>query len=39
MVALLSVFGAQGRATPAIDAATHIIERGLLGQWPASSNI
>jgi AcrR family transcriptional regulator len=32
MVALLGAFGAQGRAAPAIDAATHIVERGLLGQ-------
>jgi AcrR family transcriptional regulator len=32
MVALLAAFGARGRSTPAIDAATHIVERGLLGQ-------
>lgn len=32
MVALLGAFGARGRSAPTIDAATHIIERGLLGQ-------
>jgi hypothetical protein len=32
MVALLGAFGAQRRSAPAIDAATHIVERGLLGQ-------
>ena len=32
MVALLGAFGARGRSTPTIDAATHIIERGLLGR-------
>ena len=32
MVALLAAFGARGRSTPTIDAATHIVERGLLGQ-------
>ena len=32
MVALLGAFGARGRSAPAIDAATHIIERGLLGR-------
>ena len=32
MVALLAVFGTRGRSTPAIDAATHVIERGLLGR-------
>jgi AcrR family transcriptional regulator len=32
MVALLGAFGARGRSAPAIDAATHIVERGLLGQ-------
>ncbi|HET6832837.1 MAG TPA: TetR/AcrR family transcriptional regulator [Acidimicrobiales bacterium] len=32
MVALLGVFGARGRSTPTIDAATHIIEQGLLGR-------
>jgi AcrR family transcriptional regulator len=32
MVALLGAFGARGRSAPAIDAAAHVIERGLLGQ-------
>jgi AcrR family transcriptional regulator len=32
MVALLGAFGARGRSAPTIDAATHIIERGLLGR-------
>jgi AcrR family transcriptional regulator len=32
MVALLGVFGASGRSTQTINAATHIIERGLLGR-------
>jgi AcrR family transcriptional regulator len=32
MVALLAAFGARGRSAPAIEAATHIIERGLFGQ-------
>jgi hypothetical protein len=38
MVALLAAFGARGRSTPTIDAATHIVERGLLGQssWAIS---
>jgi AcrR family transcriptional regulator len=31
MVALLGVFGARGRSAATIDAAAHIIERGLLG--------
>ncbi len=32
MVALLAAFGARGRSTPAIDAATHVLDRGLLGR-------
>jgi hypothetical protein len=32
MVALLGAFGARGRSARTIDAATHIIERGLLGR-------
>jgi hypothetical protein len=32
MVALLGVFGGQARSAVEIDAAAHIIERGLLGR-------
>ncbi len=32
MVALLSTFGVRERPVPTIDAAAHIIERGLLGR-------
>jgi hypothetical protein len=32
MVALLGVFGVRPRATEEVDAAAHIIERGLLGR-------
>jgi AcrR family transcriptional regulator len=32
MVALLGAFGARGRSAPTVDAAAHIIERGLLGR-------
>ena len=32
MVALLGAFGAQQRGAAAVDAAAHIVERGLLGR-------
>jgi hypothetical protein len=32
MVALLGVFGGQPRSAEEIDAAAHVIERGLLGR-------
>ncbi len=37
MVGLLGVFGARERPTAEIDAAAHIIERGLLGRSPLGS--
>jgi hypothetical protein len=32
MVALLGVFGGRRRSAPEVEAAAHVIERGLLGR-------
>jgi hypothetical protein len=37
MVGLLGVFGARKRPAAEVDAAAHIIERGLLGRSPSGS--
>ena len=37
MVGLLGVFGARPRPAAEVDAAAHIIERGLLGRSPSGS--